>query len=417
VSPAFVVAAARKDLLRRLRDPFAFLVWLGIPIVLAGLLGLGKSGGGNPRGRLLVADLDGSFLSRGVASAFAQKPLSEFFDVETVDAKSGRERMEAGDASALLVLPAGFGKAVLKDEPARIELVKNPSQRILPAMAEETLGLLAEAVFYVQRIAGDRLRDQFRKISGRIDGGEDPWTESFAAEFGVEIRRAVERASKYLDPAVLRVDVVQAPEEKKGPSQSFGTLFFPSMIFMSLVFMAQGFSEDVWREKNDGTLRRAVASPQSVGAILAGKLSAAGVLFLVVGVPALLFGVQVFDLPWAGLPIAAVWIAASGIFVTAALVLIQLFTKSQHAGNLLTNTIVFPLTMIGGAFFPFEVMPAGMAAIGRRTPIGWALEELKAILFGRATTLEILGAFAVLCSAVGVLYVLGRARLRVFART
>jgi ABC-type uncharacterized transport system permease subunit len=38
--------------------------------------------------------------------------------------------------------------------------------------------------------------------------------------------------------------------------------------------------------------------------------------------------------------------------------------------------------MLGGAFFPFEVMPKWMAAVGRLTPNGWALERFKDLLFG-----------------------------------
>jgi ABC-type multidrug transport system permease subunit len=56
---------------------------------------------------------------------------------------------------------------------------------------------------------------------------------------------------------------------------------------------------------------------------------------------------------------------------------------------------MFPLMMIGGSFFPFEAMPAGMAVIGKLTPNGWALEQLKRILLEnvelRSLTLSFLG--------------------------
>ena len=40
--------------------------------------------------------------------------------------------------------------------------------------------------------------------------------------------------------------------------------------------------------------------------------------------------------------------------------------------------------MLGGSFFPSEVMPKWMAAVGRHTPNGWSLEHLKDILVARA---------------------------------
>jgi hypothetical protein len=63
-------------------------------------------------------------------------------------------------------------------------------------------------------------------------------------------------------------------------------------------------------------------------------------------------------------------------------------------------------------------MPAGLSAVGKRTPLGWMLEELKAILFGRATAPGLAAAFLVLALAVLVLAFAARARLAgAFARS
>lgn len=410
MQPSFVIAAARKDLLRRLRDPYALLLWLGIPLVIGTLIGAVSSGGAKPRGKLFVADLDDSFLSRAVGTAFAQEPMSDFYDVETVELAAGRARMEAGDASALVVIPIGFGQSLLDDQPARLELVKNPSQRILPAIAEETLSLMTEAVFYLQRIAGDRLRDQLRELAAGPVAGEKVMPEKFISDFSVEINRTVERLSKYLSPPVIEVEVEKKPVSTE-PEHNFATLFFPSMLFMALFFMAQGLSEDVWREKGSGTLRRAIASPQSTSALLGGKFLAFAVLLAAVALLGVAIGAQLFGFRWADVPLAALWLVGAGLALTGLMTLIQLFASSQRAGHLLTNTVVFPLTMIGGSFFPFEAMPEWMASIGKKTPNGWALEQLKAILFERASAGEIAFSFAVLAAVLAGIIFLCSARL------
>ena len=61
---------------------------------------------------------------------------------------------------------------------------------------------------------------------------------------------------------------------------------------------------------------------------------------------------------------------------------LQLVATSARGGQLLSTMVLFPLIMIGGSFFPFETMPAWMAEIGRWTPNGLALLEIKKILFG-----------------------------------
>jgi ABC-type uncharacterized transport system permease subunit len=46
--------------------------------------------------------------------------------------------------------------------------------------------------------------------------------------------------------------------------------------------------------------------------------------------------------------------------------------------------------MIGGSFFPFEAMPAWMAAIGQWTPNGLAVLRLKDLLYGAPSTAALL---------------------------
>ena len=102
--------------------------------------------------------------------------------------------------------------------------------------------------------------------------------------------------------------------------------------------------------------------------ILAGAGFACGAVF---------FGVELGHVP-----LALLWTAIVGSGLTLLLILVQLWASSQRTGGLLTNLVTFPLLMIGGSFFPFEAMPEWMASIGKWTPNGWALLELKELLFG-----------------------------------
>jgi hypothetical protein len=117
--------SALKDLRRRLRDPISLILWIGIPLVIGLLIGAvgGGDGQARPRGLLLIADLDDSLASRGELGAFSQGELVKMFEVQSVDIEVGRARILDGDGSALLVVPLGFGEALLRDQPCRLELV------------------------------------------------------------------------------------------------------------------------------------------------------------------------------------------------------------------------------------------------------------------------------------------------------
>jgi ABC-type multidrug transport system permease subunit len=404
VSAAFVWQSARKDFTRRLRDPLALLLWIGIPVVIGGLILLVSGGGGEaqaPKARLWIVDSDESFLSGALVNAFTAPQSAQYFEVEQLDEVEGRRRIEKGDGSALLVIPAGFGDAVLNETPSKLELVTNPSQRILPGIVEEMLSILVDGVYYAHRILPDDVREQMRKFSAGPGAGASVFPDLEIAAFSVEINRTVERLKKYLFPPVMQLET--AVEEQQGQGLNFGLLFFPSMIFMALFFVAQGLSDEVWKERAQGTLRRASWSPQSIASFFGGKLIASALIFAPVCLMGVGLGIVFFDFEVSSLPVALLWGVGTGVALTALMTLIQLHATSQRAGSFLTNLILFPLIMIGGAFFPFEAMPAWMAAVGRRTPNGWALEELKAILLGKAQAPQLALAFVGLAAVLAVL--------------
>jgi ABC-type multidrug transport system permease subunit len=116
--------------------------------------------------------------------------------------------------------------------------------------------------------------------------------------------------------------------------------------------------------------------------------------------------------PVASVPLATLWLVLSGVAFYLFLVTIAVHASGQRAANVIGNLVVFPLSLVGGSFFPFEMMPDWMASIGRLTPNGWAITEFKAFIAGSAHTKEFLLG-AVCMAAVGsLLFLLTLRRLR-----
>jgi ABC-type multidrug transport system permease subunit len=404
----YVWATAVKDLRRRLRDPLALVLWLGIPFAILLLLSLAFGGGETtPQARLLIADEDSSLVSGLLASALGQGPMAELIQIEKVTLEEGRRRIGEGDGSALLLIPPEFGSAVLNSRPTRLELLTNPSQSILPGILEEVLSLLTDAVFYLQRLAGEPLST----FSAGPADGAGTFPDQLIAATSVQMNQLIGGVTGYLFPPRIAVAVeVEEPEGQK--NLNFGALFFNSMFFLAILFMAQGMSDDFWVEKRQGTLQRALTTPHSVTRLLAGKLLAAFVLLLVMALLGITAGALIYDFPAAKIVPAALWAAASGLALLVLFTLLQLFATSQKAGGLLSTLLLFPLMMAGGSFFPFEAMPNWLAAIGRKLPNGWALEQFKLILGGGTTASGLLWAAAGLLAALVVGSWLAGRRLR-----
>ena len=385
MSVHFVIATARKDLRRRLSDPAALLIWLALPLAIGGLLVLINSGdGGTPRGRLLVVDEDRSFASALIAGIPTQGDLAELFDVVPVERDEGQRLIDAGEATALLILPAGLQGGFVGNGNAEIRLVTNPSHRILPSVIEEVLEIAVDAARYTERLSGDAA---LRFADFRLD-------DSSASSTGPDIRlaelvrrvdlRLRELGKKLLAPPVLSVEFTPAPDAGASGGEpavlDAGKVFLPGMIFLSVLFIAQGMSGDIWNEKRHGTLHRAASAPPSMAAFLAGKLLAGTSVAALVAVIGVAASIVLFDLSLAQAPLAVLWVAFSGSVMLIYFMLLQCFASSQRAGDMLSNIVLFPVLMLGGSFFPLEMMPDWMAEIGRWTPNGAALVRLGEIL-------------------------------------
>src|SRR5262245_52617994 len=214
----YLFVAAAKDIRRRLADPAAFAFWIGLPLLLGGLLSfISDSGGAPPRGTVLVVDEDNTFVSGLLLTALERAPT---MDLQTVALDEGRRRIGDGDATALLVVPAGFQQAVLETSStssarAELELVTNPAQQILPGIVEETLEIAVEGVFYAQQIFGPALR----RIADQA--GPGPPTNADVAAIAVEINGEIAGLRNVVFPPAIALNVVRETPAEAAPSLSF----------------------------------------------------------------------------------------------------------------------------------------------------------------------------------------------------
>jgi len=360
----FIWISVVKDLRRWRRDPFTLAVWLAIPLVLAVLLNVVFGGGGKPapRGVLLIADEDNTFASKVVSGVFHRDPLDKMLALERVRREEGRRRMDSGEASALLIIPAGFAQAVNRGGAFRLQLFTNPSQSILPKVIEDTVSITLDML-------------------GTRRGGP---------------------------PIGLKTTVI--PEKKQG--KSFAALFFPSMLCMAVWMIANALAGEIWKERALGALRRLAVMPVRMAGFLAGKLLAAALVFACVAGTGLVAVRWLGGVPVASLPAAILWLMLAGVAFYLLLLLVSMSASTPRGASMLGNLVMFPLALVGGCFFPFEVMPAWMAAVGRWTPPGWAVTQFSAILDGSAHAASLAAALAGLVAASALAFMVTLMRLR-----
>ncbi len=371
---SMIAVIARNDLRRRLSQPVSLLVWTGVPLMIGLLMAaMGAGGGIGPKAHVLLVDEDSQsvagLLLRGAAG------LQKRVVIEKVDEAEGHRRLAEGDATALLILPAGFDRAILDEAPATVDLITNPGEQILPDIVEELADAGLEMTWTLRRL----LDEPIEELRGKEDLG-----------FGdaAALAPAVERLADEHLPPLLEMEL--APSLASRPAAvRFGAVILPGLVMMALLLAAGGLSDDIWVEREAGTLVRYLASPHSIASLLAGKLAAAAVVMLVLSLAGLGISAAVAGGAWRGLPLAVVVAVLTGTVFVALYMLIQASASSRRTGNVLTTIVMFPLLMVGGSFFPLDQLPGAIGWLGSWTPNGRALTVIQQALLresGNAAT-------------------------------
>jgi len=371
----FILVTVGKELKRRFNDPGGLISAIMIPFVIGFLMASVMSGGGGSmRARLLVSDLDDSFVSQSILNALGQDQIAGMILLEKVSREEGDRRINEGDGSGHLVIPDGFGKAWLDREDVALHLTVNPSQSISPKLILEVLESLLDLGDYLHKVFGEELKI----ISQSLDTEE--LTGITTSQFSTHIADKVSAIAGLVFPPLVEAE--DATPQAEGPSINVALLMFPGILVMAAFFAANGQSTNFWTEKENGTLGRWVASPNAFSAFWVAQWITAMFLTAIVAAPIMLAGFFYFGLGFEKYFTALAWLALTGPILFAVLSLIQVLAPSRKAGGMISTLVMFPLLMAGGSFFPTETMPEFIATIAQYTPNGRVIEPLKAYLIG-----------------------------------
>ena len=214
----------------------------------------------------------------------------------------------------------------------------------------------------------------------------------------------LEETTRVLDEYTSRdprsvVAAVSLDEEFIHGEKSFFEILVPGLVSMLLLFVLLLVSSlNIVAERKSGTMARTLLSPTTIWLFLAGK---AIYLLILAGVEVVvMLGVLFFTSKYLLLTqgVYSLLILVSLGFILLGIV-IGCIARSENTALLLSLVVAIPMLFLSGLFFPFEIMPGFMKAVGTNLPLTLAIELLEKVLIYDA---------AVLVSSVGklVLYCL-----------
>ena len=369
------LAIVRRDLIRYLRNPVRTAMLFAVPLMLSGIFALVFGGGGGEQIsiRVLLFDEDESLLSKLLEGARGSSDMEQQLEIVPVG-EEGYAMMERGEASALIHLPKSFSSDYLAGRPTTIEVVKNPSERFLPKVVDEGVGIGAVALSTGSRV----FRSELEQIGGFV-GSEAFPSDLAVASVSTGFNQKLQSVERFLMPPVVELESLTLKEEtvdEEATDFNILAYFLPGFSVMGILFLAQSATRDILRDREQGLVRHLLTAPVTTADYVRGK-SLSVLLVTTSGFAVLVAIGVVAGVQWGFAPAVAAMVVASAVMASGVLLLITSFVGSERQGDTLTTIVIMVSAMVGGAFFPISQMPAFMRPISGSTPVFWSVDGLS----------------------------------------
>jgi ABC-2 type transport system permease protein len=308
---------------------------------------------------LAVEDRDGTTESRALVSAFVN---SGYFNLAASvwSADEAGRLLDTNAARAVLVIPAGYSRAVSSGDVAEVQVIVNGDN------ANTATAVIGYATSILRAAAGDRA---LVNVEPRI------W-------YNPELRSTL-----FLVPGLIA--------------------------YITMLMAVTSTSLSVVREKESGTIEQVRMAPIGTFPFIAGKALPHFVIALASGATVFVASMLLFDLPMRGnwftlafvLSLYLVGALATGLLVST------IAETQQVAFQIALLVSLLPTLMLSGFIFPIASMPDALQIITHAVPARYFLRALRAIVLKGTDLAQLLPEFAALAIYATAILALASLRL------
>lgn len=407
MAPALGVIGVRKigdlawlNLMQVMKDRTGLLTLVLVPLMLTFVFG-SVMGGGEQRVKVAVADLDGTTISAEVGASL--DPRS--YQVVKAGEAAARAMASSGEVAAAVIVPKGFAGDVLQGVDTKVSVTKDPRSTSALAIVQAVSGR-------VQRIAANA--STIRIVRGAFRDASAASGANHASPVPADVYTYAARLWSP-DPPLSVIDVPVIASKVRGEAtQAMGFQQYSlGFTLMFMLFMGLGSAGGFLDEREQGTLSRLLTTPTSKVELVAGKVL--GIYMTVLFEAAIMvgFGAFVFRVPWGDDPLGVIMIVASfGLAATGLGVMVSSLARTRGQVSAITAVLATALSMLGGAYWPLDIVSPAMRTIALLTPTGWAMTGLTDIVVRSQGASQALVPTAVLLGMALVFLAVGVSRLK-----
>ena len=417
-----ILTIARNDLRIYLSQRSNLVGLILSPLLITVVLGYSFSSDNTPTQlRVDVLDQDQSVLStqfladlRGADGTIVLCPIDnnadDFCQLEgaTLDQALGVERARDEVTAGFLIIPQGFGAAASSAQALQLDYYSTADPNLPGPVAQAVQSVLQRVnSAAVAASVGATFLNSLQPLFTLV-GISKPATDLETLVFTKAENRLQSR------PAAIRYHTTDTTTASinRGIQSGFGQSV-PGMGAMYVMFTVLGGTAVLLRERRQWTLQRLAAMPITRAQILGGKIlsyfSLGMIQFMIIFAVGLAVGLDFGDdlLGLLAIMIAFVLCMTAAAFVLA----IYMQNEEQAAG--IARLLGLTLAPLGGAWWPLEIVPGFMQTIGQISPIAWAMQGFRALMFNQGTLVTVLPQVGILLAVAVLLFVVGIRGFRV----
>lgn len=347
------------------KDRLALLWLILLPMLWISLWGF-LLGGGDEKIPLGLVDLDQSLVSRAFIDDLSTEKglLINIFS----DPESAQRSVEDLISSLALVIPQGFAEKMVRGEIVKVEAYQSgrSSSYFLIQAVDKSLKRVASSAqaagFAIEQITSLRpveLEEQVSLWENLFSRAEEEWQNP---QITLQFEVLGAQTKEHLIP--------------EGMNQSS-----PGFTIMFVLFGLMLGAGSLVEERRNGTLARILTTPTSRGSLFFGKflgyLSVALLQFAIL----ILFGQFMLGVNYSE---ASVGVALVGISFSLAAVgismLLASLVRSHRQAEAFSILLANLLGMLGGSWWPLEIVPPALQTVGKFTPVYWGVNGLNRLI-------------------------------------
>ncbi len=342
---------------------------------------------------VLLVNADEGPLGQAYLDAFSPENFGGLFVIETLDnLETAREKLNAGDAQAIIHIPSDFSAVVMSGAPGEqiagaIEILAAPG-----SLAAPTIESVARQIALAFS-ADTPSENQLPIVLANLDNLETILLEenaNFAETEGARERIRFQTATV-------------------GADETYNLLgyFVPSMAIFFLLFTMFDGTRSILEEERDGTLHRLMTTPTAIPQILLGKIGGTFLTGLLQFAVLVLVSALFFDVDWGDSPLGLLLLVLGTVAAATSLgAFVASFARNVNQAGVLGTAITLTFSILGGNFIVVDAFPPWLAFFSKLTINRWSLDGFVSLTFGGLGLTDVLPNIGVLFGIAALFFIL-----------